>query len=95
MFDMSEMVGQIAPDREKVIRTMVRYRNQIVHNTEGLRPRAGGQYGLARLRAIASLLVQERLLRALGCASERAAECIARTWEFRWAQRATGQDAGC
>jgi hypothetical protein len=81
----SPMTRYIAPDQKQAIQEIVRYRNAIAHGDADMRPKISGRYGLLHLRAILSLLMQERLLHELGFPESRAASLLHSTREFGYA----------
>jgi HEPN superfamily Apea-like protein len=83
----SPMKAYIAPNQKQAIQEIWRYRNAIAHGSGDTRPKIGGRYGLLHLRAILSLLMQERLLHELGFPISQAASLLQSTWQFGYAMR--------
>jgi hypothetical protein len=83
----SRLRERIAPDVKDVIQWIVGTRNGIVHGDKDTRPSGEGRFGLFRLMAILSLVIQECLLRELGVGEEQAAKSVERTWEYDYAAR--------
>jgi hypothetical protein len=87
LFMSSRLTERIAPDWKDVTQWTVETRNGIVHGDKDVRPSGEGRFGLFRLMAILSLVIQECLLRELGVGEGQAAASLERTWEYAYAVR--------
>ena len=85
------LVGPIISDVGELVAAIVKTRNKFVHASPDFSPTPEGQYGLFRLTAVLSLLMEEYLLRELGFDEADAAQRVGRTVEYAYARSLRAQ----